>query len=220
MEALKVKMTVTSEENGVNEEIILSFDLKELKMLEQYQVNYKKFEGCRLLEKQFPSITNINFEQGKGLSISVTPFDVRDVYEFLHVSRPFFLQDEPASFCKIRSIFGKKSKNTALAKHLKHLTSLYDNGDYQPYFQMTVKNKDTSEFVPLFHDSMTNKWLNAMEYHQDEDKRKSIKEIEDVLSEKASQGIFVAQLSGRVKAISLLANLVTDVLKKYELNKE
>lgn len=67
---------------------------------------------------------------------------------------------------------------------------------------------------------MTNKWLNAMEYHQDEDKRKSIKEIEDVLSEKASQGIFVAQLSGRVKAISLLANLVTDVLKKYELNKE
>ncbi len=64
---------------------------------------------------------------------------------------------------------GKKGKGTVLAKHLKSLRNLYVRGEYQPYFQFAVNN------TPLFHDETLKLWLNGAEYHQDKEKKSTLR---------------------------------------------
>jgi hypothetical protein len=88
---------------------------------------------------------------------------------------------------------------------------LYEKGEYQEYFQLSIDG------IPLFHESTLNAWLNGIEYHQFDDKRKKIKAIENALSENAARGIFLSQLAGRIKATFNLAFLVGLVIKRYEV---
>ena len=135
------------------------------------------------------------------MTFDILDFEYSHLCEFLHLVRPIFLSEEPASFEKIQAIFGKKSKKTLLAKHLKYLRETYQNGDYKPRFQMSIDN------IPLFDNKTVQLWLNGIEYHQDTEKAKKVEELQKGLTEKSIQGIFVSQLSGRIRATFMLAEL-------------
>ena len=85
---------------------------------------------------------------------------------------------------------------------------LHERGDYQPFFQITVLD------TPLFHESTLKTWLRGSEYHQDGDKAKLIAAIEKVLTTVVARQIFVAQLSGRMKAVLGLGDLADMVAAK------
>jgi hypothetical protein len=205
-----VKLKAIDEDSGLEEEIELSFDKTEIEKLELFMVNFERFQSARFIENGIPIIKHITWKTEEGLSFELTEFEYREVYELLHLARPIFLKSEPASFDKTCSIFGKKGKGTALAAHLKSIRRLYEKGEYQPYFQISIND------YPLFHENTIMVWLNGMEYHQDEEKREKIKEIESALTKDLARMIFVSQLSGRIKATFMLAHIVSLVLEKHE----
>ena len=115
-----------------------------------------------------------------------------------------------------------------LTSVLKSINHQYEKGDYQPYLQLYIKNSSSFDeealerwlnfeespqgvkSTSLFAEETLKNWLNGKVYHQDMDKNKLIKQIEEILGEDTTSRIFVSQLSGKIKAIyklSLLVNL-------------
>ncbi|MFA5242022.1 MAG: hypothetical protein WC029_14345 [Sulfuricella sp.] len=202
-----IKLKTTSEDGTSSEELALQFDDEDLQLLEHYLANCDRLKEARIFTGEFPRVKNINCSAETGITFEVSSFSYGDVCELLHLARPVFLSREPASFELTAAIFGKKAKGTALAQHLKHIRSTYEHGDYQPYFQVSVNG------VPLFHDKTLRDWLNGVEYHQEVDKAQKIKDLESALSTQIARGIFVSQLSGRVRAAFMLAHLATLVAR-------
>jgi len=93
-----------------------------------------------------------------------------------------------------------------MAEWSKRVRSVYEQGEYQPYFQVSIGG------TPLFHESTTGAWLNGVEYHQDAEKAVLVERLERELGTNVALGIFVSQLSGRIKATRRLANVVQLIL--------
>jgi hypothetical protein len=201
-----LKIKVTSQDQTENEEIKIEFNSFEIEVLRKFLENCDRLQSAQIFQNRFPFIKNIKWTNGEGMTFDISDFEYSHVCEFLHLVRPVFLSEEPACFEKVQAIFRRKSKKTLLSKHLKYLRGTYQNGDYKSRFQIFVDD------VPLFDERTVNLWLNGIEYHQDSEKEKKIKEIEKVLTEKAIRGIFVSQFSGRVRATFMLAQLTKLVI--------
>lgn len=203
---LEVKLKATSEDES--EILHLQFEELEVESLKLYLDNCNRLENAQILKGKFPSIKNIEWTEKSGMNFDVSQFEYSHICELLHLARPMFLEREPASFKNTLSIFGKRAKKTSLAKHLKYLSNTYKFSDHQGYMQITIGN------TPLFHDKTIKLWLNGVEYHQDSDKAKIIKELEASLSESSVRGVFVTQLYGRIKAIFILSHLAKLIVDK------
>lgn len=197
------KLKATSEDGATSEEITLSFSDADVQLLEHYLTNCDRLKEARLLKGGLPRVKNITWTVEAGLSFVVSEFSYGDVCELLHLARPVFLAREPASFEKATSTIGRQAKGTAIAQHLKFLRSTYERGDYQPYFQVSIGG------VPLFEDETLKHWLNGVEYHQDSEKAEIVRDLESSLTKEVARGIFVSQLSGRVRATFMLAHLAS-----------
>jgi len=195
------KLGIRSQDGSIDEEILLSFDDKELEVLARYKENLERLKEASIL-KNMPHITSFRYNVEEGMKYEYLEFNTEDVSALLHLARPFLLDEERASFKKTLDIFGKKGKGTNLNVHLKAITGRYEKGTYQPYFQISVKG------IPLFTEKTLKSWLYGIEYHQDREKRELVKELEEVLGEKDSRAFFLSQLLGKMEAIFLLGHLV------------
>ena len=188
------------DENEVHS-VPLSFDAQELSLIGKYVANCDRLKGAAIFTVGFPVLKNFTWTAAEGSKFTISPFDYGHVCELLHLARPFFLAKEDASFEKILAVFFGKSDGTALAKHLNCLRDWYERGDYQPYFQISI-NKTL-----LFNDATSKIWLNGAEYHQDKNKAAVVAALEASLTTDVARGVFVAQLSGRIRAIFELGHL-------------
>ncbi|MDT4969544.1 MAG: hypothetical protein QOJ64_4281 [Acidobacteriota bacterium] len=197
-----VKLKAISEDGGSEEIVDLVFDDRELAALKMYLENFERFKAARLIQNGIPELKKISMVRETGLSFEFTQFDYNDVYELLHLARPIFLGREPASFEKTCAILGRRGKGTVVSQHLRNLRGLYEKGEYRTIFQVQIGS------TPLFHEKTLRDWLYGVEYHQDLDKRERIKELENALGQESLKGVFVSQLSGRIKATIMVADLV------------
>lgn len=192
---------LTSEDESEVHSIPLSFHEQELSLVGKYVTNCDRLEAAAIFKAGFPVLKKFTWTATEGSKFIISPFGYGHVCELLHLARPFFLAKEDTSFEKILAVFSGKSDGTALTKHLNYLRDLYERGDYQPYFQISISE------TPLFNDATSKIWLNGAEYHQDKNKAVVVTELESALTTDVARGIFVAQLSGRIKAIFALGHL-------------
>lgn len=212
LQMTSITLRLISADGSEQEDVTLSFETEDLVALTGYVANCDRFATAKIFRDRFPSIEKILWTTENGLEINVSEFDYALVYELLHLARPIFLRQEPSSFERVKAIFSRKGRGTAMVRHIKALQDVYDRGDYQPYFQLSVGG------TPLFHDRTVNNWLNGAEYHQDQDKARIIQALEASLTSEVARGVFVAQLSGRIRATFMLAELSKMVVGKCEKN--
>ncbi|CAB1078373.1 hypothetical protein D1AOALGA4SA_6118 [Olavius algarvensis Delta 1 endosymbiont] len=204
----KVKFIATPKHVSLPKEIFeFSFDDNDIQLLNLYYKNFEKLKNSDFLLNEIPYFKKMRFTAEKGMQFEFSEYNYDDIYEFLHLARPFFLFREPASFKKICGIFGRKSAGTNFSQHIKYLGSLYNNGVYQPYFQFSVGQDK------LFHDDNIQLWLNGEEYHQDLKKSQKVEALKDALGVNSAKSFFATQLSGRIETIYMLENLVEIALK-------
>ena len=168
----------------------------------KYIANCSRLEKAAIFAARFPVIQNFTWTPAEGTKFKISPIDYGQVCELLHLARPFFLAKEDTSFHKILELFNGKSEETAFQRHLAYIRDSYERGDYQPYFQISINN------MPLFDDATIKTWLNGAEYHQDKNKAAVIARLEAALTTEVARGIFVSQLSGRVRAVFMLRHLL------------
>jgi len=205
---LPIKLKATALDGSEEELVEFSIEELEIGQLTAFLSNVNRLATARIIESGLPVMEKFKWDEEKGFGFEFTDFDRRDIPELLHLARPLFLSREPASFEKTCAVFGKLGKGTAMSKHLKALRNLYEKGEYQPYFQIHIGD------TPLFHNETVQKWLNGVEYHQDPEKKEVVTELEEVLSEETTRGLFLVQLSGRIKAVFELAHLAKLIAEK------
>jgi len=198
----KVKLKAILKDKISVDNIELTFENEDLDVLRLYKTNYDRLLSAKLLNEGLPSITKISWNAKSGSKFKFSKFDYQDVFELLHLARPFFLSKEPASFEKTCAIFGKRGKGTSLTDHIKYIRYLYENGEYFSLFQIEIDE------IPLFSDDTLKLWLNGIEYHQDKEKRDVYAKLEKALGVETTKAIFVSQLSGRIKSLHMLGHLV------------
>jgi hypothetical protein len=203
-----VRLHLTSQDESEHHEVVLLFEQPQLMALTQFLANCDRLARARIFCSGFPTVSNVSMTATEGMIIKVSDFDYGEVCELLHLARPIFLTQEPASFENTQAIFGRQSRGNALRRHLRYLRELYERGDYQPYFQVSIGD------TPLFHETAVRAWLNGVEYHQDKDKAAVVASLEQSLTTNGARGVFVAQLSGRIRATFLLAELARLVVSK------
>ena len=202
----------SEDDEAVEQRLELSFEDVDIEKFRLFMRNFERFEDAKLIQGGMPELKKMGWDakQGQGLTFEFTDFDYKDVYELLHLARPFFLAKEPASFERTCGILGKRGKGTVLMDTLKFIRMIYEKGEYQSLFQVSLGG------TPLFHESTVKAWLNGLEYHQDQDKREQIEKLEAALSQETARGIFVSQLSGRVHAIFDLADIIGLIIRRID----
>ncbi|MBS1154896.1 MAG: hypothetical protein H6R07_820 [Proteobacteria bacterium] len=196
-----VRLRLSSEDESEIHTVEISFEEREVALLGKYVANCDRLQRAAIFAAGFPVVKNFTWTQTEGSKFNISPIDYGQVCELLHLARPFFLSKEDASFEKILEVFKGKSEGTALVRHLGYLRDSYDRGDYQPYFQISINE------TPLFDDATIKIWLNGAEYHQDKNKATVVAALEAALTTDVARGIFVSQLSGRIRATFMLGHL-------------
>lgn len=172
-----------------------------------FRRNVVRLRSAKILEN-FPTVQSIKFTAEEGMTFKISDFDYAQVYELLHLARPLFLKNEPASFERTLGFIGRVGAKSPLALWCKQCRTRYEQGDYQPMMQLTING------TPIFHNSTLETWLNGLEYHQDPEKAVVIEALEKTLTTDVARGFFVAQLSGRLSAILRVDNVVGMILGK------
>jgi len=188
----------------------LTFSDSDIATLRKYDEFCERLSRAAIFVTGFPYVKTITMEKDKGITIAVSEFKESEVSEFLHLARPLFLDREPASFKTTLDVYRRAFKRTEYDSQVKYLYNLYIKGDYGSYVQFSTAG------LGVFSDKMTQIWLNGGEYHQDEDKIQLVRKVESMLSEHSARGLFIAQLSGRVKAIDKLHSMVVGTLRAVD----
>lgn len=204
---IKKRLEISIPKKDEKQVVLLEIDQEERFLLRKWLTNCERLEKAALLSRPFPVLKQLKFTAEKGFTFEATEFPANEMHELLHLARPIFLSKEYASFEKTISIFGRKAKGTLLAGYLKKLRTIYKDGHYKPYFQLSVDGNK------IFDESYLKLWLNGVEYHQDSEKEAVIAELLQVFSEEELRALFVVQVSGRLDACFQLRDFVGEVLK-------
>lgn len=197
-----IKAKFEARDSGISIVEEAFFTPDEVELLELYSENYERMIGSRIFENSFPSLEKLSISSVEGISCIVSKFDHRDLYELLHVLRPFILLREPASFAKVLSIFGKRLNGDLFRTAFKQFRQLFKDGNHS--FTVNLSSNGTN----LFSDKLFSAWLNGLEYHGDIEKKNFIENLEDKFGANLVQGAIVSVLKGRVMAIGMLNNIV------------
>ena len=156
--------------------------------------------------------TKLHFSYEEGSepvwNVDVPPEEI--VHALLHKLRPLFLQDEPASFLRVRSTIARSLHGTELLPFLRWTLALYDGREMQKTIVMQSNDQVMNS------EKMLSTWLNGYEYHRERQKRELLESHNKIMPLEWSRGVFLTLLVENVKAIMQLNALVELLLKKRQ----
>ncbi|ACN18065.1 hypothetical protein HRM2_p00710 (plasmid) [Desulforapulum autotrophicum HRM2] len=207
--AHNVRLKSNDPNSGEASEISIAFTEDEMGKLQLYLNSVIELHTTRFVKNG--SGVNLNFKWDKdvGITWSVKMPHDDDLFGFLHRLRPLILEKEPYNFQKIRKMIERKLKNS-IPPILPFLLDLFSGKLMQR--QKVMKSNDQI----INSEKMLFTWLNAHEYHRDQDKQEFLEELHKIMPLEWSRGVFVNLLIDKAKAIFQLADFVKLILGEQE----
>ena len=200
--------SITVVNNNLAEIVEFSLDDNDLNLCKLYVSNYERLQQASIVKDGFLSKLKIEI---KGSNISVCSKIPNDdaISVFLHRLRAFILEREPASFIAVARIIGKNIKNETVRSMIKETRQSYQAKYVENTIQICSNN------TPLFSESMLNKWINAYEYHQDQEKRIEVEKLyKNIGGLQTANAVNLMLLAEKLKSISRLADLLNILFVK------
>ena len=199
-----------------NESILVEFKINqdELNILKRFTEYLEDLLKTKIILEKIPTQLRIEANKEKGVSFSVNLPPDDDIIVFLYKLRPLILESEYASFHKVIGILGKRIESQLVRNFLKVQNSIFNIKRLQKQFTITFKDQIINSEEALF------KWLNSFEYHRDEEKRREIEKLNELLPMEATKAIFLFILTEKIKAIFNVYSILQVVFgrhKKIEL---
>ncbi len=179
-------------------------------LLKRFRDYAEDLRRCKWVADGCPVKLDFAYRAGHGVSASpeLPPWD--DIIVFLHTIRPLHLQSEPTFYRTVSNIVGRVIENDKLRVALSAAAATFGGGSFRSMMVLT------SNGVVLNSEETLNNWLNAYEYHRDQDKKQAIDELHRMFPLDASKVYFLILLSERTKAILWLSSLVALLLGSSE----
>ena len=158
---------------------------------------------------------NVNFslqwDREHGLrSVVKNSINSRDLAVILHNLRPFILNDEPTAFNRTVNLLQRCISHDWMRRYFQSLKDLFSSKDFQNRTIISV-GQASNNYRDLIvnSDKTLMTWLNAFEYHRDDDKRKLIEKIDKIMPEDLSRALFAGMIMDKVKAVLELGDVIS-----------
>jgi hypothetical protein len=190
---------------GNTQKVVVALSDIEIDLLEMYCEQVASLFECRICREGQGVTLGLSWDQERGLSGVATIPQWDDVIVLLHKLRPLILQKEPASYRRISGLVARHLKGSPAMPLLAFLKGQYTGEQMQAVIQMYSNSVLVNSEETLFT------WLNAHEYHRDEDKRRLLDELHQIIPLDWTKGVFLSLLLEKVRAIDTLS-LVCELL--------
>ena len=154
---------------------------------------------------------SLQWDREHGLrSVVKKSVSSRDLAVILHNLRPFILNDEPTAFNRTVNLLQRCISHEWMRGYFQSLKNLFSSKDFQN--QMTINfGQASNNYRDLIvnSDKTLMTWLNAFEYHRDNDKRNLIEEIDKIIPEDFSRALFASMIIDKVRAVLELGDVIT-----------
>lgn len=202
---------VTNTETGLVEEQSGAFADEDWRRLTEYLANSQRLASCRFAESQSQLHWRIAGERGSPARIEATLPPEDDIAAFLHYLRPFMLAHSPTNFAKIRKVIGREVSLTPIQQYLKRLKAMYAGREIP--FQIEIGSR--AGRLTLNSEAAIDKWLNGLEYHQDDDKRADMRAMFEVFTEPAARAMLLYCMLQRAAAIGKLGAMIDGFASRH-----
>lgn len=206
----EIRLGLKTENGDLVETISATFDASEIDVLRRYVEFVDRVRVTKLLQRGMPAITNMSWRTDEEMKWICPPYENSELHELLHVLRPLILAKEATSFERIAGLLGKKFDSEKFRGHLKLQRTVFEDGELKLYMQISLNDQ------PLLADSTLKLWLNGEQYHTDEEKAATWKEIEDALTIENARALVITQLQAKVKALFNVQYIARLVLGKVD----
>lgn len=116
--------------------------------------------------------------------------------------RPFILQGERTSFANIQGLLGRKFNSPLVHGWLKGARKVYSGEHMQA--QVRIHAND----IDLLTEETLRLWLNADEYHRDQESREAVRNLEVMLGRDGFRAIMLNLLVDKARAVMALHAIV------------
>lgn len=144
--------------------------------------------------------------------------DSRDFAAILHCLRPFILNDEPFAFGRMVNLLRRYMRYDGVLEYTDFLKNIFSGEDPQSCVKVVCdilgESGDLEESHVVNSEKMLCIWLNAYEYHRDDDKQKLIEKIDEVLPEGLSRILFQAMIKDKIEAIFRFKGVISGIKDK------
>lgn len=130
-----------------------------------------------------------------------------EVRELLHLLRPLILESEATYLLKVCGILGKHLAHPFIRRKLGELGDTFSGRRLRSTYTFAVGD------IVLNSDEGLKLWLNAYEYHRDEDKREVLEQIGAAVPLDVAKAFFLDVLMEKVQATSSLAEFVRNLVR-------
>jgi hypothetical protein len=199
-------ITVTDHRTNQETKLELSFDEGEVETLRAYCKYVKELLSIKIIRDGFQANLTLHFSNDGQITTKQTMPPDDEIVVLLHRLRPLILNDEHASFNRVTGIFGKHTSSSQIRQMLKNHHALYGGRHLQGLFEVRVHDTIINSDKMLFN------WLNAFEYHRDQDMRRQIERLHVLMPLEASRVIFLMLLHDKVSAICQVGQLIELIL--------
>ena len=196
------------------------FEDDEWRWLNAFVQYAEELAATPIVQDGFGTSLKMKFTQEQGLSIEAKTPPMDAVRLFLHKLRPFILKDERTSYYRISAILDRRFEDdtirTLLLGHKRRFSTARAQGLFTIHVSSTISDKGGMPPTILNSDETLMKWLNAHEYHRDEDKQKELEELHRAFPADALRTILVSLLIDKAQAIFDLADFARCILGKQK----
>jgi hypothetical protein len=171
-----------------------------------YLEAFTRLSRCRIAASQSQLSWGFSWQAGEApeFRASLPPDD--DIDAFLHRMRPFVLKDAPTCFYRVRNTLARRMPLEAVRKYLDRMKETYKGTDMGFSIDYNDRRLTSDEAVDL--------WLNAFEYHQDENKRVNIRTMFALFPEPTARALFLQMMLSRAAAVQQLAQVLEQLRRK------
>jgi hypothetical protein len=148
-------------------------------------------------------------KDGRITNKSPLPSD-DEIAAFLHRLRPIYLAREALNYNTISNLVSAHLNDDAVTQCLREWKRLYDARLSREEFEITAAAN------VLNSQAFLDNYLNALEYHRDQDRRKVIDEISGHYPLEAQKAIIVLLLAMRLEAIKKLASFLRNCFSRED----
>jgi hypothetical protein len=210
----KTSFEVTRADSGEKAPVTAEFSEEEVECLRAYCRYVEEVFAVKLVQDGIPCSVRLDYKEGVGTTVTSELPPDEDVVVLLHRLRPLILHNEHASFNKVTGILGGRIEEPLVRAALKTQHAIYDGRAMQR--QVVVRSTADGAEIVINSETALFKWLNAYEYHRDQDKKREIDRYHQLLPLDHSKAFFLMLLSDKIRAIASIASFADVILGKAE----
>jgi len=188
--------------NSLKEEVTAVFDDEDRRRFHAYLTHLEELFATRIGREGMNPRLNVTWEEGNAMNFNAELPPADDLLAYLHRLRPFLLQDEFAPFEKIVGILGRRIDSKQARNFCKGQMKLYKGEVLKSAIKITVSDLIVNSEKTLMD------WLNSHEYHRDQEKRKKLKGVFEVMTDDGAKAIFVMLIVDKANAIKNIGRVV------------